>query len=156
MLIRNYVKNLWERMTTSTLPFAIQWEEPVPAKKTNIQELLGFVTPQEVHIPSEDGDMISAETMAYLEDVSQDLVAKFTLAQEEFLKQYPNMRYSEQTFVLTNAATALLATWGCSEKALENTTLDMGAALMVSVSCLQHNFSEKQKELFGRIGNHIH
>lgn len=125
---------------------------PFMGRSGDTSQVLGMVTPIECPIPQS----MTPQQMAALDKLSKKMFACLQDARDAFLEANPKLNFVERTYVVVDSASALIADWHCSQQAAEESPFDIPTAIMTSVEILQHNYMQKQRELYDRFGRFVH
>lgn len=125
---------------------------PFLGRSGDTSQVLGMVTPIECPIPQS----MTPQQMAALDKLSKQMFTHLRDTRSSFLAAHPKLNFVESTYVVVDAAAALIADWHCSQEAAEKSPFDIPTAIMTSVEILQHNYMQKQRELYDRFGRFVH
>jgi len=149
-----HVKEMQSRLSLQETAGAQTGGSNMEKPKESVMEVLGAAAPAG---PIKSEEMTEKRHKEILE-ASKNLQEVFSQARDIFFSdlKYKDLKFSEQTYVIFDACTALIADRGCSIANVENTTMGIPDALHHSVALLQHNFAEKQKSMFDYLGRWVH
>ena len=99
---------------------------------------------------------MTPEEMAALDKISKKLFDGLKFQRELFLVGHMKLNFVEQTYVVVNAAAALIADCDCSQEAANKSPFDIPTSISASVEILQHHYMKRQNELYDRFGRFVH
>lgn len=115
-------------------------------------QILGMVAPSEVTL----AERMEDDQLDRLLDISRGLQERMTIIRKDVLKEHPKLSHGEQTYIVLDACAGLMADWGCSMDVVNSSGMDIVSVIECAAQMLQHNFSEKQKPLYDKIGRFTH
>lgn len=130
-------------------------EDPYAYRSKGTNQVLGAVAPIQPRAPGYS-EGVTAEKFAQLTVLSQELTQAFMKARLEFLERHPNLSDADKTYVIFDASAAIIADWGTSTEHIGQSLMDLPSAIMCSIEMIQHNFNEKQKDMYDKIGGWAH
>lgn len=128
-------------------------KDPYDNRSRSTAQILGVAAPADTSFYSES---MTAERLAEIMHQSDDMQEEVHKAVGLFLSKFDDLSQTEKTWMVFDGLAAVIASWGCSQTTVDKTVLDIPSTLNMAAIQLQHHFSEKQKELYERIGRFTH
>lgn len=125
---------------------------PYGNRSADTAQIVGGVAPIEVRA----SQGMTPEHALALEKLSAELHRRMSLVRHEFLGQQEGLSYEDETYVALDAAAALMASWVCSSEHVQKCGMDLPSGIMSSVELVQHNFMQRQQDLYSKIGRYTH